>query len=393
MAKKYYGIEIPSGANVGTPVICPISDSTSSINITKADGATSVLSVDTSQSRIGIGCIPERSLDVNGSTYVRGSGLDVGYKVSTEEVKIQVGSGRTGSGYSYIDFIGDTTYTDYGLRLIRGNGGQNAISELIHRGTGTFTIQTSESSDMIFQTASTEKIRIYASGTYNVAISNSRSGAVGFSVTSSATDQWAAQFQGGGWGAYIKINTNVTDTNPVLRLDNSAGQVFVVQEGGTCGIGIDPNSTFKLDVGGYARASSGIMFGTDTAAANALDDYEEGTWTPSLGGDASYTSRWGTYTKIGDTVHLQFLLQVNVKGTGSSTTISGLPFTPASGRRGIGSCTYFSTLAANAYWISPTISGSTITWIAQANLDAGCEDAYGIFGNSTYVIGGITHSV
>ena len=28
------------------------------------------------------------------------------------------------------------------------------------------------------------------------------------------------------------------------------------------------------------RANRGILFGTDTSAANALDDYEEGTWTP-----------------------------------------------------------------------------------------------------------------
>ena len=48
--------------------------------------------------------------------------------------------------------------------------------------------------------------------------------------------------------------------------------------------------------------SDGLCFGTDSAAANALDDYEEGTWTPTYlfgGSDTStYTNRSGSYTKI-----------------------------------------------------------------------------------------------
>ena len=51
---------------------------------------------------------------------------------------IEVGSGQNANNYAYIDFVGDSTYTDYGLRLIRSNGGANTSSQLIHRGTGTF---------------------------------------------------------------------------------------------------------------------------------------------------------------------------------------------------------------------------------------------------------------
>ena len=49
---------------------------------------------------------------------------------------LKVGSGQNANNYAYIDFIGDTTYTDYGLRVLRGNSGANAISQIIHRGTG-----------------------------------------------------------------------------------------------------------------------------------------------------------------------------------------------------------------------------------------------------------------
>ena len=56
------------------------------------------------------------------------------------------------------------------------------------------------------------------------------------------------------------------------------------------------------------------------------DDYEEGTWTPSLGGTATYNNQTGTYTKIGNMVFIRGVMFVNVLGTGSTTTITGLPF-------------------------------------------------------------------
>ena len=53
-----------------------------------------------------------------------------------------------------------------------------------------------------------------------------------------------------------------------------------------------------------ASASAGIYLGvTSATAANLLNDYEEGTWTPafgfSSGGSVGYAARVGTYRKIG----------------------------------------------------------------------------------------------
>jgi hypothetical protein len=79
--------------------------------------------------------------------------------------------------------------------------------------------------------------------------------------------------------------------------------------------------------------SQGIKFGTDTAAANALDDYEEGTWTMgvSFGGAAvgvTYANNTGTYTKIGRQVTINGLLELSSKGSSSGAArITGLPFT------------------------------------------------------------------
>jgi hypothetical protein len=79
--------------------------------------------------------------------------------------------------------------------------------------------------------------------------------------------------------------------------------------------------------------STGLTFNGDTAAANALDDYEEGTWTMgiSFGGASvgvTYGSTTGTYTKIGRQVTVNGFLALTNKGTSvGNAAIENLPFT------------------------------------------------------------------
>jgi len=99
---------------------------------------------------------------------------------------------------------------------------------------------------------------------------------------------------------------------------------------GSLGIGMTPVKT--LDVTGEIRASTGILFGTDTADANTLDDYEEGAWTPAIassgGGAATYTYQLGAYVKVGQlvTVHGYLWFDKATLGAGN-VTMTGLPFT------------------------------------------------------------------
>jgi hypothetical protein len=85
--------------------------------------------------------------------------------------------------------------------------------------------------------------------------------------------------------------------------------------------------------GGKFRAKQGIHFGTDTAAANALDDYEEGTFTPVMAGASSgtavsYSAQGGRYTKVGNMVSFLIDMTITDKGTlGGALKITGLPFT------------------------------------------------------------------
>ena len=82
--------------------------------------------------------------------------------------------------------------------------------------------------------------------------------------------------------------------------------------------------------------SDGLKFNGDTLAANALDDYEEGTFTPvfRLGGATTGMTQTsvGTYTKIGRMVHVQIEVRLTVKGPSTGTvTITGLPFSASMG--------------------------------------------------------------
>jgi hypothetical protein len=77
---------------------------------------------------------------------------------------------------------------------------------------------------------------------------------------------------------------------------------------------------------------AGLCFGTDTAAVNALSDYEEGTFLPTAGGwsaagTTTYTAREGYYIKIGQqvTVWLEVTWSDITNGSGVQA-IGGFPF-------------------------------------------------------------------
>jgi hypothetical protein len=71
--------------------------------------------------------------------------------------------------------------------------------------------------------------------------------------------------------------------------------------------------------------SGGIYLG-GTAAANKLDDYEEGTWTAVDGsGNAYNPGAHATYTKIGRIVYINF--DISATASTSGHQIAGLPFT------------------------------------------------------------------
>ena len=121
-----------------------------------------------------------------------------------------------------------------------------------------------------------------------------------------------------------------------LRLENGSELgVFILNSDGDMKIwahGADERIQFLNGVGSgtsiAAFDSHGLKFGSDTAAANALDDYEEGLWTPTIASGGSVTSTSARYTKIGNivraTARLSSFSFTSVDGT--ALQIGGLPY-------------------------------------------------------------------
>jgi hypothetical protein len=129
---------------------------------------------------------------------------------------------------------------------------------------------------------------------------------------------------------------------------------------------------------GYFRMLSGtggIQFQGTTGAANALNYYEEGNWTPQLGwgSGSTYTMSGinsGKYVRIGSMVHLQFQLQwSSFSGSASSgLRVTGIPFTGGGTSRSAGSiCANTGiTLGSGYTWLGLTIDpGASFIYIIQ----------------------------
>jgi hypothetical protein len=141
--------------------------------------------------------------------------------------------------------------------------------------------------------------------------------------------------------------------------------------------------------------SDGLKFGNDTAAANALDDYEEGTWTPIINdasyGDITTTTNHATYTKIGNLVYLDFYLTRNDSASATSTMfITNLPFgsLPASARIG-----------GHAWWDNASSDWRTFIYLGGSSTSAyvlvpGNSSTYlttNLFENGRYVYGSMCY--
>lgn len=109
-----------------------------------------------------------------GSVGIKSSGgptskLDVAGTVASTEASagancaFKAGLGRSADGTSNLDLIGDTTYTDYGLRIIRGSGA-NATSTLQHRGTGPLRLNAEDTGSIVLRTNGSDRFQVSDSG-------------------------------------------------------------------------------------------------------------------------------------------------------------------------------------------------------------------------------------
>ena len=88
------------------------------------------------------GCSITGNLNVSGSADF-GDDLEIDGSDNAGK-HLKIGTGRTGNANSFVDLIGDATYTTYGARFIRSNSGANSNTHIQHRGTGALNLTTVE---------------------------------------------------------------------------------------------------------------------------------------------------------------------------------------------------------------------------------------------------------
>ena len=108
---------------------------------------------------------------------------------------------------------------------------------------------------------------------------------------------------------------------------NHSTDNLILGAGGTDGLKINSAGSLILP-----QSGQGIYLGVTAAtAANLLDDYEEGTWTPAFANAGSATfntdGQQGSYTKIGRLVTVSFNMSISGLGGGSGDAdVTGVPF-------------------------------------------------------------------
>jgi hypothetical protein len=275
---------------------------------------------------------------------------------------------------------------------------QTVTGNLSVDATGTTGIRAPSANTLAFYEGGVEAMRIDSSG--NVGIKNTTPqgnldvGGVGggqpgdLLVTTGSTTAEVIVGRLSGTGSdntNFKVRNRVNEVSMLVNAGNKTLQVGK-----------------SISVAGATPTSSGsgITFPATqdpSSDANTLDDYEEGTWSPSVGGNATYTSQVGRYTKIGNIVSVYFDITINTIGTGSTSNITNLPFTAISEMSATGSVSYYTGTAVSFTWIGCYAAGGTTNVAFVGNTASAATTAgyngIALFQNGSRVLVSIVYRV
>jgi len=129
-----------------------------------------------------------------------------------------------------------------------------------------------------------------------------------------------------GTNAGLTLNSTLSGSNQRTFYHDANGTTVLTPRSGIPALNCNGSATF----------SSSVSIG-GTAAANTIDEYEEGTWTPRLTGTSggNYTpgsDNYGKYTRVGDLVTVSCTLHWSARVTAYAglLAITGLPYTSSS---------------------------------------------------------------
>jgi hypothetical protein len=162
---------------------------------------------------------------------------------------------------------------------------------------------------------------------------------------------------------------------------------------GTARVTIDDGGDVDIETGDifFSTAGKGINLGvTSNTDSNTLDDYEEGTFTPTLsyqntsGLTLSYDNQTGYYTKIGRMVHVYISIQADISGSlvNDNLSFTGLPFSISTSQGSTGATVMITNAtgsgADKVYTLQPQ---STYLYISNAQGNGNMADDVGTGSN------------